>query len=29
MTEEGVFSSDEELEAFLSHVHASRRADLG
>jgi hypothetical protein len=29
MAEEGVFSSDEELEAFLSHVQASRRADLG
>ena len=29
MAEEGVFSSDEELEAFLSYVRASRRADLG
>jgi len=27
--EEGVFDSDEELEAFLSYVHAARIADVG
>ena len=28
MTQDGVFESDEELEQFLAHVYADRRADL-
>lgn len=28
MAEEDVFDSDDELESFLEHVYASRRADL-
>jgi hypothetical protein len=28
MAQDGIFSSDEELEEFLSFVYASRRADL-
>jgi hypothetical protein len=28
MAQDGVFESDEELEAFLAHVYAARRADL-
>jgi hypothetical protein len=28
MAEDGVFESDEELEAFLAHVYATRHADL-
>jgi hypothetical protein len=28
LAREGVFDSDEELEAFLAHVSAMRRADL-
>lgn len=28
MAQEGVFESDEELEAFLEHVYAARHADL-
>ncbi len=29
MAEDGIFDSDEDLEAFLSHVHAARIADVG
>ncbi len=29
MAQDGVFESDEDVDAFLAHVHASRRADLG
>jgi hypothetical protein len=28
MAQDGVFSSDEELEQFLAHVYAARHADL-
>ncbi len=28
MAQDGVFDSDEELEAFLEHVHAARQADV-
>jgi hypothetical protein len=28
MARPGLFDSDEDLDAFLSHVHASRHADL-
>jgi hypothetical protein len=28
MARPGIFESDEELEEFLAHVYASRRADL-
>ena len=28
LAQDGVFESDEELEAFLAHVYASRHADL-
>lgn len=28
MAQDGVFSSDDELEAFLQHVHAARQADV-
>jgi len=28
MAQDGVFESDEELEEFLAHVYAARRADL-
>ena len=28
MAQDGVFESDEELEQFLAHVYAARRADL-
>lgn len=28
MAQEGIFESDEELEEFLAHVHATRQADL-
>jgi len=29
MAEDGVFSSDQELDAFLLHVADARHADLG
>jgi len=28
MAQDGVFESDEEVEQFLAHVYAARRADL-
>lgn len=28
MAQDGLFESDEELEQFLAHVYAARRADL-
>jgi hypothetical protein len=28
MARDGIFESDEELEEFLAHVYAARRADL-
>ncbi len=28
MAQDGVFESDDELEEFLAHVYAARRADL-
>lgn len=28
LAQDGVFESDEELEQFLTHVYAARRADL-
>jgi hypothetical protein len=28
MAQDGVFESDEEVDAFIAHVYASRRADL-
>jgi hypothetical protein len=28
MAQDGVFSSDEELEEFVRHVHAARQADV-
>ena len=29
LARDDVFESDEELDAFLAHLHASRHADLG
>jgi hypothetical protein len=28
LAQDGVFDTDEELDAFIAHVYASRRADL-